>query len=100
MSRTRPETNSHIDDLTSWVDQYGDLVYRFALSRVKDSAIAEDSVQETFLAALKSHANFEGRSSAKTWLIAILKHKIAGHIRKRVREPASDKVESLSDAFR
>jgi RNA polymerase sigma-70 factor (ECF subfamily) len=81
------------------VDQYGDFLYRFALSRVKDSAIAEDLVQETFLAALKSRTNFQGRSSAKTWLIAILKHKIVDHIRKRVREPASDKVESLSDAL-
>ena len=99
MSRTRPAINSYIDDPTDWVDLYGDLLYRFALSRVKDSAIAEDLVQETFLAALKSRTNFEGRSSAKTWLIGILKHKIVDHIRKRVREPASDKVEALSDAF-
>ena len=99
MSRTRPKINSHIDDPANWVDQYGDFLYRFALSRVKDSAIAEDLVQETFLAALKSRANFQGRSSAKTWLIAILKHKIVDHIRKRIRESVSDKVESISDAF-
>ena len=98
MSRKRPATDSHIDDPASWVDQYGDFLYRFALSRVKDPSIAEDLVQETFLAALKSRANFQGRSTARTWLIAILKHKIVDHIRKRVREPASDKVESLSDA--
>ena len=99
MSRTRPAINTHIDDPASWVDRYGDFLYRFALSRIKDSTIAEDLVQETFLAALKSRANFQGRSSAKTWLIAILKHKIVDPIRKRVREPASDKVESMSDAL-
>ena len=98
MSRKRPATDSHIDDPANWVEQYGDFLYRFALSRVKDSSIAEDLVQETFLAALKSRSNFQGRSTARTWLIAILKHKIVDHIRKRVREPASDKVESLSDA--
>jgi len=99
MSRKRPVTESHIDDPASWVDQYGDFLYRFAMSRVKDPSTAEDIVQETFLAALISRANFQGRSTTRTWLIAILKHKIVDHIRKRVREPVSDKVESLSDAF-
>mgnify|MGYP003573300033 CR=1 FL=1 len=98
MNRNRTAKSPRLDDPANWVDQYGDFLYRFALSRVKDSSIAEDLVQETFLDALKSRANFQGRSTARTLLIAILKHKIVDHIRKRVREPASDKVESLSDA--
>ena len=89
---------TQIDDPESWVDHYGDFLYRFALSRIKDPSVAEDLVQETFLAALKARRNFRGRSTARTWLIAILKHKIVDHIRKRVREQASDKVESMSDA--
>jgi RNA polymerase sigma factor (sigma-70 family) len=99
MNQNQTATSPGPDDPESWVDLYGDLLYRFARSRVKDTSIAEDLVQETFLAALKSRANFQGRSTALTWLISILKHKIVDHIRKRVREPASDKVESLSDAF-
>jgi RNA polymerase sigma-70 factor (ECF subfamily) len=99
MNKNRIAKPPQLDDPASWVDKYGDFLYRSALSRVKDPSIAEDIVQETFLAALKSRANFQGRSTARTWLIAILKHKIVDHIRKRVREPASDKVESLSDAF-
>lgn len=98
MDQNRSAKSSGLDDPESWVDLYGDLLYRFALSRVKDTSLSEDLVQETFLAALKSRSNFQGRSTARTWLIAILKHKIVDHIRKRVREPASDKVESLSDA--
>ena len=98
MNKNRTAKSPRLDDPAGWVDQYGDFLYRFALSRVKDPSTAEDIVQETFLAALKSRANFQGRSTARTWLIAILKHKIVDHIRKRVREPASDKVESLSDA--
>src|SRR5210317_2662858 len=99
MTKKRNEINSQIENPESWVDQYGDFLYRFTLSRVKDPSIAEDLVQETFLAALNARKNFQGRSTARTWLIAILKHKIVDHIRKQVREPASDKVESLSDAF-
>jgi RNA polymerase sigma-70 factor (ECF subfamily) len=81
----------------SWVDEYGDFLYRFALSRVKDPSVAEDLVQETFLAALRAYENFKGRSAARTWLIAILKHKIVDHIRKKIREPSTDKIETLTD---
>ena len=98
MSRNRPAVNSHIDDPANWVDQYGDFLYRFVSSRVKDPSVAEDLVQETFLAALKARENFKGRSTARTWLTAILKHKIVDHIRKRVREQSTDTIESLSDA--
>ena len=81
----------------SWVDEYGDFLYRFALSRVKDPSVAEDLVQETFLAALRSYENFKGRSAGRTWLIAILKHKIVDYIRKKIREPSTDKIETLTD---
>jgi len=98
MKKKIDEIKTQIDSPEDWVDQYGDFLYRFALSRVKDPSIAEDLVQETFLAALGARKNFQGRSSARTWLIAILKHKIVDHIRKRIREQTSDKVESMSDA--
>ena len=98
MTKKRAVINSQIENPESWVDRYGDFLYRFTLSRIKDSSIAEDLVQETFLAALKARKNFQGRSSARTWLIAILKHKIVDHIRKQVREQTSDKVESIFNA--
>ncbi len=98
MKNNRTENSARIDDPVSWVDTCGDFLHRFALSKVKDPSVAEDLVQETLLAALKSRNNFQGRSSTRTWLIAILKHKIVDHIRKRIREQASDKVEALSDA--
>jgi RNA polymerase sigma-70 factor (ECF subfamily) len=66
----------------NWMDQYGDALFRFAVIRVKDRGIAEDLVQETFLAALKSKEQFKGQSSEKTWLFSILKHKVIDHFRK------------------
>ena len=65
-----------------WVDDYGDSLFHFALARVKNKDIAEDLVQETFLAAVKSQERFKGRSSEKTWLFGILKHKVIDHYRK------------------
>ncbi len=96
MTKRKPELAS-IDNPESWVDSYGDFLYRFALSRVKDPAVAEDLVQETFLAALRARENFKGQSAGRTWLVAILKHKIVDHIRKKIREPSTDKIETLMD---
>lgn len=66
----------------NWVDQYGDALFQYAFARVNSSDVAEDLVQETFLAAIKAQASFKGRSSEKTWLIGILKHKLIDYYRK------------------
>jgi RNA polymerase sigma-70 factor (ECF subfamily) len=69
----------------SWVDRYGDYLYRFALARAGSPEAAEDLVQETFLAALKAAPSFAGRSSERTWLTGILKNKIADRLRQMQR---------------
>lgn len=61
----------------------------YALRRVSDKSLAEDLVQETLLAALSSDGEFEGRSSLRTWLTGILKHKIADLYRAQARTPLS-----------
>jgi RNA polymerase sigma-70 factor (TIGR02943 family) len=73
---------------TSWVDSHGDYLFNFAVGQVRDSHVAEDLVQETFLGALKSQASFSGRSSERTWLVGILRHKICDHLRRTCRERA------------
>lgn len=64
-----------------WVSQYADLLYRFALVRVRDHEVSRDLVQETFIAAWKALPEFKGASSEKTWLYAILRNKIIDHFR-------------------
>jgi RNA polymerase sigma-70 factor (ECF subfamily) len=56
--------------------------------------VAEDLVQETFLSALAGADRFEGRSSEKTWLVAILKHKIIDHFRKSGKEQPMDQPQN------
>jgi RNA polymerase sigma-70 factor (ECF subfamily) len=65
-----------------WVDRYGDALFHFAMARVKDRLMAEDLVQETFLAAVQAKAHYKGKSTEKTWLFGILKHKIVDHFRR------------------
>lgn len=66
-----------------WVAAYADYLYGFAITRVNDEEQAKDLVQETFLAALQKVNGFEGKSSERTWLTAILKNKIIDLYRKR-----------------
>ena len=81
-------------DPTEWLEQHGDILFRYAISRVRDPAAAEDLVQETFLAGLKSRENFAGRSTERTWLVGILKHKIVDFIRKDSRQTLTDDIEN------
>ncbi len=65
---------SHADDL-----------YEFVYWRVgRDSALAEDLVQDSFLVALGRIGEFDGRSSLHTWLCGIAKNK-AREARRRHR---------------
>ena len=54
------------------VQRYQGPLFQLALGRVRDRAVAEDVVQETWLQALASLDRFEGRSSFRTWLFGIL----------------------------
>ena len=79
-----------------WVDDHGDVLYRFALARLRNSAAAEDLVQETLLAAFKAKDRFEGRASVRSWLVGILKNKIIDFFRKRSRETSFSDLEFMS----
>lgn len=96
-------SDSHgVGDPATWVDKYGDVLFRYALLRVRERATAEDVVQETFLAAFKSKSQFQGGSEVCTWLIGILRHKISDHFRKNGREvqaDCSDDADPLIDSW-
>ncbi len=84
MKKTRAQNKP--SDASQWVEQYGNTLYRFALGRVRNSHEAENIVQETLLAALQAQKSFSGKSTERTWLIGILKHKIIDYFRKKYRE--------------
>lgn len=75
---------------------------RYALLQLRNPAQAEDTVQETLLAALEGRTRFSGKSSLRTWLTGILKHKIIDHLRRSGREqqlPNVDDDRSEADAI-
>lgn len=80
--------------IESWVDEHGDYLFRYALPRVRDRHVAEELVQETYLAALKAVESFRGDSSPRTWLVGLLRRKIADHYRKRSREGEGESIDT------
>jgi RNA polymerase sigma-70 factor (ECF subfamily) len=54
------------------VGRYNGSMLRLALSFVPSRAVAEEVVQDTWLAVLRGLAGFEGRSSLRTWMFTIL----------------------------
>jgi RNA polymerase sigma-70 factor (ECF subfamily) len=78
---------------TEMVAHRGYLV-RFAQRRLRDPVLAEDAVHDVFEAVLSGRAAFAGRAALRSWLTAVLKHKIVDHVRRRARfEPLDDAVD-------
>ncbi len=82
MSKTTKNKDYGAIDPGKWDDACGETLFNFALARIRDKDIAEDLVQETFLAGLKGGKSFNGKSSELTWLTSILKNKINDYYRK------------------
>ncbi len=72
-------------DPDHWVEAYGDYLYRYAYSRLRDATAAEDVLQDTFLAGIRFSSQFVGNGSQRGWLLGILKRKIVDHVRMRSR---------------
>ncbi len=73
--------------ISQWVHQFGDALYSRALYKTSQPVIAEDLVQEVFLAASQSFNSYRGESTPKTWLFSILNNKIVDYYRKQLRNP-------------
>jgi len=76
-------------DFASRCNSHRGYLLRVAVLQLRDNDLAEDVVQDTLVAAIAGGDGFSGRSSLKTWLTGILKHKIVDAIRRKTREPVA-----------
>jgi RNA polymerase sigma-70 factor, ECF subfamily len=67
------------------VDQHHDTMVRIARLFVKTADVAEEVVQETWMAILRSLPKFEGRSSLRTWMFRILLNRARTRARREGR---------------
>ncbi|MGC9375129.1 MAG: RNA polymerase sigma factor [Bacteroidales bacterium] len=86
-------------NLKQWVNDFTKLLYYRALYKVSDDELAKDLVQETFLAAAENISSFKGDSAPKTWLFAILNHKIIDYYRSKNKQPVSTDPQSFLSFF-
>ena len=80
---------------------YRNRLYALVLEQVgRDHAVAEDLVQEVFLAALSSLDKFRGDSQLYTWLRSIALHKLNDFYRRQAREPRPTESSPDFDAMK
>jgi RNA polymerase sigma-70 factor (ECF subfamily) len=76
-------------------------IFRFAVRLLRNEPSAEDVVSEVFIDVWRNAANFEGRSEASTWLLAIARNKAYSLLRRRkedeLDEDAAAEIEDASD---
>ena len=75
-------------DLAAQFEAHRGYLLRVARLQLRNDELAEDVVQDTLVAALQAAAGFSGKSSVKTWLTGILKHKIVDEIRRKTAAPS------------
>ncbi len=68
-------------DLEALMREHGDSLYRLCMLYLRDTHLAMDAVQDTFLRAFQAQGGFRGEASAKTWLTAIAVNVCRDHLR-------------------
>lgn len=88
------------DAFVTLVGRHHDSMIRLARTFVRSDAVAEEVVQETWLAVLRGIDRFEGRSSLRTWLLAILVNRARSTGVHEARTVPSDVAVAAVDASR
>ncbi len=72
--------------LAALYDRHGKAAYGIALRIVRDPGLAEDAVQEAFLAVWKQAATYDARlAKPATWILTIVHRRAVDHVRRSVR---------------
>ncbi len=88
-------------EITEWVRLHTKNLLAWAQSKVGDLQVAEDLVQDTFVAAVEHFSSFRNESHPNTWLISILNNKISEHYRAKAKRQSqsADSAETLEYFF-
>lgn len=85
-----------MEDFEVIYDEHFRDVYRFILSHSKNSQIAEDVVQDTFIKALKNINKLNDETKIKAWLFQIAKNTYLTHVSRSVKTVSIDEIEIAS----
>ncbi|MCV7419255.1 sigma-70 family RNA polymerase sigma factor [Mycobacterium yunnanensis] len=101
-------TNETTDRSTNLIRLSGDFeqdvlpfraqLYRFALSRTKNTADAEDLLQDTLLAAFKAYDDLQPDSHLKSWLMTIMRNTWIDRHRMATRRPVQTHLDEVTES--
>ena len=94
ITRLRQRDEDAFDEL---VNQHHSALIRMAMGYVADREVAEEVVQDTWMAVIESLNRFEGRSSLRTWICGILIHKAKDRGVREKRHTTFSAFESSGD---
>lgn len=92
--RLRKGDEGAFDEL---VNKHHSALIRMAMGHVADRDVAEEVVQDTWMAVIESLDRFEGRSSLRTWIFGILIHKAKDRGVREKRHTTFSALESYDD---
>src|SRR5215467_5178943 len=79
------------------VNKHHSALIRVAMGYVDDREVAEEVVQDTWMAVIENLSRFEGRSSLRTWIFGILIHKAKDRGIREKRHTTFSAFESCED---
>jgi len=77
--------------------EYNTIIYRFALLRLRDEALAEEVVSDVLYQVWVHPSRFDFSCQFGTWLLSIAKHKIVD--RQRAAKPAAEDIEDFAEVL-
>jgi RNA polymerase sigma-70 factor (ECF subfamily) len=93
--------NDRAGALELMMQRYGQAVHRLCCQMLNDTSLADDVCQQVFLEAYRDLQHFAGRSTVRTWLFAIARHRVLDAVKRRarrgVREIEVDELPEVSD---
>ncbi len=79
-----------IDCVREAVHKYGDMLYRLCFVMLRNTADAEDAVQETFIAYTTKSPVFSDKEHEKAWLLKVASNKCRDMLRFRNRHQLTE----------
>lgn len=88
--------DGHLDAFNSIVERHQSAVYTLCFRLLGDPGAAEDAAQETFLAAYRALARFDG-GNVRGWLLRIAANESKDELRRRKRRAPTDPLFDIFD---
>lgn len=86
-------------EIRAAIEQHQAAIFAFVLRLTGDATLAEDILQETFLAALRGASTFRGEGSPRSWLLTIARNTARSMARRRHETPTEEEsLERLGEA--